>query len=720
MSLIIKALKTKLFLLSQILSLLFIISSSQIILAQGIVLQDNKLLVEFNSSTGALIKMEYKSSNWIIERRAELGVSFRLFVPLSDRRYNYILGQKQKLVKIEKISEHEIKLEWNNLISENGSILPIELTANVRLQEGALTFTAMLNNNSSSTVETIDYPYFGDFNPPARNSSLDVRTMWYGNLESNEIYPEFNNTKGYWGVFCPTKTFDSNRSLFCLIQAPKEGLYVEMHNPTQPYLLQYTFEQNPGVISSITNKVSPQDEISGKQNHLEFRTTHFIFTHPKSKIDLVPIVIQGYSGDWHSGVDLYKHWRTTWFQQPNVPDWIKEVNSWQQLQINSPEQDYRVPYTKLIKYAEECAQNGINAIQVVGWNHGGQDGDDPVQDTDPGLGTRQELKDAIAKIQSMGVKTILFGKLNWADKTTDLYKNELFKYAATDPYNIPYEQGGYSYYTPTQLAAINNRRRAVMDFLDPAYRKIAAKEFIKLLDFGASGWLFDENCHHGPVKYSFDANHGYTPPGFIYGGDIPMATQLRAEANKINPDFLFAGEGHQDWLMQYYPCSYFRITPSSTPVARYIDPKAPLVVAVTGFDDREMINLCLLDRYIIEYEPYNFKGFLSDFPLTLDYGKKVDLLRKKYKEYLWDADFRDTKGAVVTADGSIRYSVFITTSGKRAVVVVNQDINKSVTAKINLSASGLLKMATPEHPDSQPTTGVIQIPVRSAIVVMEQ
>jgi hypothetical protein len=713
-------LKTKFFFLSQILSLLFIISSCQTILAQEVFLQDNKLLVAFDSSTGALIRMENKSTNWIIERRAELGVSFRLFVPLSDRRYNYVLGQKQKATRVEKISEHELQLEWNNLLSENGGVLPIKVIANVRLQEGSLTFKATLENNSSSTVETIDYPYFGDFNPPARNSSMDVRSMWYGNLESNEIYPEFNNAKGYWGVFCPTKTFDSNRSLFCLIQAPKEGLYVEMHNPTQPYLLQYTFEQCPGVISSITNEVPQQDEISGKQNHLEFRTTHFIFTHPKSKIDLVPVVIQGYSGDWHSGVDLYKQWRTTWFQQPHVPCWIKEVNSWQQLQINSPEQDYRVPYTKLIKYAEECAQNGINAIQVVGWNHGGQDGDDPVQDTDPGLGTRQELKDAIAKIQSMGVKIILFGKLNWADKTTDLYKNELFKYAATDPYNIPYEQGGYSYYTPTQLAAINNRRRAVMDFLDPAYRNIAAKEFNKLLDFGASGWLFDENCHHGPVKYSFDANHGYTPPGFIYGGDIPMAAQLRTEANKTNPDFLFAGEGHQDWLMQYYPCSYFRITPSSTPVDRYIDPKAPLVVAVTGFNDREMINLCLLDRYIIEYEPYNFKGFLSDFPLTLNYGKKVDLLRKKYKEYLWDADFRDTKGATVTADGSIRYSVFITTSGKRAVVVVNQDINKSITAKINLSDSGLLKMATPEHPDSQQTTGVIQIPVRSAAVVMEQ
>ena len=89
-----------------------------------------------------------------------------------------------------------------------------------------------------------------------------------------------------------------------------------------------------------------------------------------------------------------------------------------------------------------------------------------------------------------------------------------------------------------------------------------------------------------------------------------MAAQLRAAADKVNPDFLFAGLGHQDWLRQYYSTSYFRTNEGSTPVDCYIDPQAPLVIAVTRFDDSEMINFCLPDRYIKEYEPYNFKGFL--------------------------------------------------------------------------------------------------------------
>lgn len=688
--------------------------------AAEVTLEDPALLVAFDAHTGALTRLVDKTTHWAIERRPELGASFRLFVPLPNRRYNFVLGQHQRAAEVTKINDHEVRLRWTNLRSEHGGVLPITFAAIVTLHGGALQFASTLVNNSSLTVETVDYPYFGDLSAPTRATPLAARTMWYGNLQNDPLYPTFRNEKGYWGDFYPTKTLDSNRSLFCLIQAPTEGLYVEMQNATQPYLLEYTFEQHPGDIDSIHATVPRADTISGLPVHLEFRTCHFLFAHPHTTTQLVPVVVQPYGGDWHAGVDLYKAWRATWFQPPHSPAWVRDINSWLQLQIDSPEQDYRVPYTQLVQYGRECAENGVGAIQLVGWNKGGQDGGDPAQNTDPGLGTWQQLHDAIAQIQAMGVKMILFGKLNWADLTTAWYKRELYQYEAKDPYGYRYEQGGYSYYTPTQLAGINNHRRAVMDFLDPRYRDVATHEFEKLLKLGAAGWLFDENCHHGPVKYNFVAGHGYTPPGFIFNGDLPLARQLRAAADKVNPDFVFCGEGHMDWLKQVYPVSYFRIDASSTAVDRYIDPQEPLMVAVTGVDDREMLNLILLDRYIISYEPYNFKGHVTDFPLTLAYGKKIDALRRKYRAWLWDADFRDTLGATVRSDGNTKYSVFVRPDGKRAVVVVNLDPVKPAHATVDLPHPGKLVTATPEAPDAQPTDGRLTIPARSAAVLMEQ
>lgn len=701
-----------------ILSSLFTCSAK----ASDIELKDGKLKVVFNDETGAIIRLEDLETGWVIDRRASLGISFRMHAPLADRRFNYIYGNKQHAV-VNKVSDHEIHFEWTNLQSENGGVLPLTFDATVSLVDGKLSFSSKLINNSDVTVETVEYPYLGDLNSPSKNVSLAMRTMWYGGLESEDIYPNFDNRKGYWGVFNPTKTKGSNHSLYCLLQSSAgQGLYVGLQEADQRYYVEYTLEQHPANVNSVNSSIPPTDEVSGIPVNIDFRLCHFLFAAPHSTTSLIPIVFAPYKGDWQAGVDIYKAWRRTWFKKMHIPDWVKGVNSWLQLQINSPEQDWRVPFRDLYKYGKECADNGVTGIQLVGWNKLGQDGNDPSQDFDPHLGTWQELHDAIQKIQALGVHIVLFGKINWADKTTQWYKDELYKYEVKDPYGLPYEQGGYSYYTPTQLAGINNHRRSIMDFNAPGYQDIIVKEFKKVLDLDASGWLFDENCHHGPALYNFAPGHGYTPPKYIYSGDMPMASRLNKLAFAKNPDFLFAGEGHMDWLLQNYQCSYFRMNLSSTPVDRYIDSETPLMVAATGVDDREKLNLILMDKYIISYEPYFFKGHVTDFPLTLRYGKKIDSLRRRYKHWIWDAEFRDVMGAKVTSNGFTRYTVFQTSDGKKAVIVANFEKSKTVHAKVVLNDKNVsqFNMVSPEDPNEAVSNGEVNIPARSVVVLMEK
>jgi hypothetical protein len=690
--------------------------------ADEIVLEDNALLAAFDTGSGALTRLESKATGWVVERRPELAVSFRLHAPLPDRRDNFVLGQKQRAAKVERLSGHQVRIEWRGLASEHGGVLAIKFTATVTLENGALTFTSSLVNDSALMVETIEYPYLGDVSAPSPDASLSARQVYYAHLDSHALYPRFENQMGYWGVDFPMLAGDSTSSLFCLVQSAGQGLYVEMHDPRSPYLLQYTFEQRPGTLESIGNRVPRGDSIAGTPVHLEFRTTHFVFAQPRSTATLAPVVLRCYSGDWQSGVDLYKEWRATWFRQPRIPAWAEEVHSWQQLQINSPEEEFRIPYRELAKVGDECAANGVSAIQLVGWNHGGQDRGNPSLDTDPGLGTWQELHDAIAEIQAKGVKVILFGKFPWADTSTEWYHIELYKYAALDPYGEPYSYGGYSYHTPTQLAGINTRHFAIMCPLSQAWRDIATREFSKLPALGAAGWLHDEVNWYGGATYCFDSRHGHPSPEFIFAGEAALSAALHLAADKLSPDFLFAGEAPQDVIVQSYPFSYFRIDDAHTPVCRYIDSRAPLMVAVTGFDDREMLNRILMYRYIISYEPYYFKGHLGDFPLTLAYGKKIDALRRQYKAWLWDAEYRDTLGATVSPDGAARYSVFRAADGRRAVVVVNPDSTKALTAKVDipgLSRAGLVTV-TPEQPEARPTDGTLQIPPRSAAVVLEQ
>jgi hypothetical protein len=207
-------------------------------------------------------------------------------------------------------------------------------------------------------------------------------------------------------------------------------------------------------------------------------------------------------------------------------------------------------------------------------------------------------------------------------------------------------------------------------------------------------------------------------------GDLTLGRTFRELLRQRNQsNFLLAAEAPFDLQHQHYALSYFRIFEGHIPAERYADPFYPIMIAVTGFDDREMINRALLYRYIISYEPYNFKGDLSDFPLTMDYRKKVDAFRSRYSDYLWRGEFRDSVGAQIKiAPGvPVSYSVFWNSEQKlRAVALINDDPSTAHEATLELDRAGSLSCASPEFPELQPCSSTIVVPARSAVVVFER
>jgi len=106
-------------------------------------------------------------------------------------------------------------------------VLAIRFLETVTLVAGELTFEAEIQNNSKLTIETIDYPYFGDLSSPSANKITLSEHMWYGNLSGSELYPRFGHEKAYWGVDFATQTVESKQFQFCTIQAATQGMYME-------------------------------------------------------------------------------------------------------------------------------------------------------------------------------------------------------------------------------------------------------------------------------------------------------------------------------------------------------------------------------------------------------------------------------------------------------------------------------------------------------------
>jgi hypothetical protein len=361
---------------------------------------------------------------------------------------------------------------------------------------------------------------------------------------------------------------------------------------------------------------------------------------------------------------------------------------------------------------------------LTGWEIGGQDRSDPSHDIEPKLGTWQELNSAIKTCENMGVKIILFNKYTWADISTNWFREELINYSTKDPYGDFHWYRGYPYQTATQLNNINTRRFSPMCPYSKPWQDIVAVEFKKSIDLGASGMLFDENQHHGDHFYCFDKTHGHEGPAYIPGGTKYLEQLFHDLSDKYNPDYLLVGESNRDIQFQNYHMSYFRIDKSYIPMHRYVAPNELMMIAVMGYNDRLTINQALMFNFIISYEPRNFKGKLSEYPLTVEYGKKVDALRERYKDYLWHGEFQEKIGATVLAKKKPHenYSVFVNkTTGKRAVVISNFDNENEIKVSVNLPGVKVpLVYVTPENPNEIIYKGRVSVSPSSVVVLIEK
>ncbi len=689
-----------------------------------VVIENHNVRLVFDEISGALLELVSKDTGWRIQSRSDLSGSFRVFAPTRDRSYSPILGARNKVTSITKSDDGQtLTIVWSHLQSEYYGELDITLTGHVELHGPDVWFDMSVRNESKNEVATVDWPIIGAFERPLAAKTVSRMTFGYGTGQLVPVYPEFRDERGYFGTNYPIQMGEGR---YNLMLSDHEGLYIGNHDTAPNEITRWTLELKPGYDSSFNGKVPAGESISGHPVRIVGSVEHFPFVPPGQSSPLARVVLSPFRGGWQHGADVYRRWRATWYHRPVAPAWTLGVHSWQQIQINSAEDDLRTSYRDLPKRAEEAARNGIDAIQLVGWNNGGQDRGNPYHNTDPRLGTFDDLKEAIAKIEKMGVHVILFNKYTWADTTDANYDSDLDKLMAKDPNGRTYIYHGYEYQTPEQLADINTRRFAVACIPNESWISLSDKEFQESIDVGASGILYDEVFHHGGYHYCFERNsYGDLVAYSLEAGDQALAASFRNMIRKtVGEDhFLMAGEDPYDLETRYYSESYIRISPGHIPIDRYGDPQLNIMIALTGFDDREMANEALRYRYVMSYEPFNFKGNLSDFPLTLAYGKKVDALRRQYQSYLWDAEYRDTLDATVTLNGAryTDFSVFRRGDGKRAAVVVNT-MRGPIAAKVTFKggSKGNLAWVSPEEPALHSSGNIVRIPARAAIVLLER
>lgn len=686
---------------------------------------DDTLSAGFDESTGALVELVNPTTGWAIIHRPGLGLSFNMIVPLADRLNHRVFGRDQKLTRCERSADGcRLTLVWDRPVSEIGWTIDATFTGTVALTQFGLEFTGVVENRGPDRIDHLSWPVVGELAPPNDRNDLWRWTAACTDLVRQQMLPRFANGQGYWGADYPTQKAHTPHNFFLLIGDQAQGLYVGHHCTTNDELVQFLFELKPNVADSWYRFV-PKGELAGEPVRIEMAVNHFPFAATGAANALTPIVLRPYIGDWHAGVDCYKTWRKTWHKPAPAPRWCKDVHAWQQIQINSIAGEQRYRYDRLVEHGRQCVKHGVQIIQLTGWTDNGQDGRMPSHDIDPRLGTREDLRKAIADLRTMGVRVVLYEKFVYADVSTEWYKRELHRYMACDIHGNIEGHSGWAYFLPSHFAQFNMRRLNWGCMHHPQWRRVCRDEFARSLDLDADGVLIDESCHaRGDGRYCFAADHGHLVPAFNPAGDSLLMAELNAVTSRHAREQIIVGEATHDLQTVEYGMTYTRFGAGHIPLLRYLDPFYPIMMAVTGYDDRELLNACLMYRYVISYEPLNFKGMLDDFPLTVEYGKKIDALRRRYRAELWDATFEDKFGATVTnADNQPHedYALFRQPMGQRTVVLANQEREKPLAATVRINGyAGPLSVASPESPQRVPAANPITVLPRSVLLVFQE
>ena len=691
-----------------------------------IALETSSLRLEFARETGALTGIYSKVSDWKIIKRAQLGRAWKMMLPLEGKRNNLAWSHLQPAQPSCAAEEGKVTFRWDGVTSEFGGRHNVGVTTVCEIVNDQAVFRMHIENNSAEFVENVYYPFIGDLYRPDGCERFSIQHESYIAMSEQELYPIMYNNLGTHSVDYPTLNVGWAAAMppmspYCLLSDQAgNGLYIGV---TERRIEAATWhaEALPGWRNSMDFRLFEEDEYEGKEVYTRFSVGHLPFVAPGTAFDLLPFGMEAYKGSWADGSDCYTRISKQWNTLPDMPAWAKEPHSWLQIHINSPEDELRVRFTELPKIGVECAKYGVKAIQLVGWNEGGQDRGNPSHTPDPRLGTFEELKQAIAEIRAMGVKLILFAKFTWADQSNADFKDVYEPLAIKDPYGDYCMHKGYQYMTLTQVADVNTRRLIPMCFGSEEYLAICNREFQKCVDLGADGILFDECLHHSPTLCCFDESHGHRYGEHTYAFDEKLIDGFREIVK--GKEFMIAGEAIYDFQHNYYDVSYARTWGRKhKPVARYLRPDGQVMTAVVGFNDRCMLNQCLMYRYIISYEPYNFKGMLSDYPTTVAYGTKMDALRTDWAKWFWYGAFRDKAGGIAEDENgkeAEHYAVFEASDGSKGMVVCNYDEKETLRIRVRLdNGQALTQVRLVDWAEARPLEAYIELPPLSAAAII--
>lgn len=690
-------------------------------MTQLLTLEDPHLSIAFDARTGGLVRFDDgRVGPWLEE--ASAGSLFVVEIPRGGDRTVVVQTAQQSLSGHEFTADgNAVTLRWTDPITSAGETLHGDITVTAAIDQGGLRLSLSLALEEGG-VEAVRFPSIRGVRPAARE--LELRGVDYSTGTRVGLLPVFDSNAPYWGTMFPDYASGNLRpelvgnptSPFVALVTDAGGITVMPAAPTLDFI-GWRASLEPGFADSLARTAGPDAAVTLDAIHFPAATG--------DRIELPAMSLMPYAGDWTGSLVPYR--RNQAPTRRSRADWLAEPRLWLQVQLMSTEGEPRYDFDDLVDIIEECASTGIGAIQIVGWNEGGQDGLVPWHRPAAKLGGAAGLQRALDRARELDVATVLYVKYVWVEKPGPNW-NELERFVSRDPHGQPYAQPGPVYHSSRKRYGISTPWYVPLCFGVRELRDRIADEVAEMASWGADGILADESLYHGRALLCFADDHGHPVGASAFTWDAAYIDDMRARLGDAADTFVIAAEGAYDAQFEDYDVSYFRsASPHHRPVGRMLRPGARIVTALTGFDERGMIAQSLLDAYAMSLEPFNFEGRPRDMPVTVERARRAEEVRGRYADWLWNGELVADAAVTVAEAGAsgsaalVRHTVWRRGQGdpSRVVVVANfGDAPARVRVAGLPAGSHVVRLDGSAETDLDATDAILTIDPRDAAVVV--
>ncbi len=411
-----------------------------------------------------------------------------------------------------KASDNKIVLTYTNLVLDTRH-LPITIELNISVKDDAFCFSGLLVNNSENwIIRHFRYPNLHKVQLPEN----EFNVFWPNGL--GELFDEnnFTNTRFSYPSSRGTMPWFSLNTTSC-------GLYVGCHDPLQGRkIFELSFD---------------------KQEELFNINTEFPLFQKECNIP--EVMVRLYSGGWHYAAKFYRAWYDKHFKLASSPAWAMNDAGWLLAILKQQNGDVMWNYKDIDKLCDIALDHNLTTIGLFGWAIGGHDYLYPNYTPCNLMGGREELKKAIQRAHSKGVRIILYANGIMMDTST-----EYFRFLGNDA-AIVMEDLELSV---RSIRKFHNSTPVTFAYAcpgSPTWNKTMLEQALQAQSLGADGIIYDQMAGAGSLT-CFSESHNHKTPYETTFSLYAMLENIRNYMNKIDPEFIIMSEGHNDAVISYF------------------------------------------------------------------------------------------------------------------------------------------------------------------------